>query len=152
MFSVGRHRFAAGVVLLAFLSACAGPPKETYIGYPGPERPQEEIATVRLGDAEWARIDNLETPYSDFHVRHHKYGELKLLPGSYRIEWGHVFAFSPLVNPAVRAEYKHDEAINLTEGRTYTLRADRTFGRGYRIFFWIEDATTGRVVAGTKKS
>ncbi|NIM29686.1 MAG: hypothetical protein GTO67_12925 [Gammaproteobacteria bacterium] len=152
MFSVYRFHITAVVALFAIVSACAGPSKEAYIGYLGPERPESEIATLRLGDAEWAKIDSLDTPYRDFHVSHHMYGEIKLMAGEYHIEWGRVFGFSPLVNPAMSAEYKHDEAISLTDGHSYTLHAQRTYGRGYRVFFWVEDNTTGRVVAGTKKS
>ena len=74
----------------------------------------------------------------------------ELLPGRYNIEWGRVFGSSVLVNPAGFAEYERSETLSLVAGHVYTLRADRTTGHGYRIYFWIEDETTNTVVAGTK--
>lgn len=144
-------RFAFGFVLAALSSGCASPQKDAYIGYLGPEPAADEIVELQLGDAAWVRIDNPDIPYSDMLVHRADYARVKLLPGRYRIEWGKVFGFSPYVNPAVLAEYDGGETVLLERGHVYTLRADRTTGPGFIIYFWVEDETMGTVAAGHRK-
>ncbi len=119
-------------------------PKEVIRGYSGPDLPDASLATVELGSAHWARINEL-------HVKRLKYVIVKVLPGVHRLEWGRTFGVSYLVDPRMIVEYKESATVTLDAGRSYRLRAERTTGRGYRVYFWIEDALTRNVVYGTKK-
>ena len=104
----------------------------------------EALASVDLGAAEWAEID-------DVRVEHHEYGSVKLLPGSHDIKWGKTFAVSFLIDWRMWAPYEHSAIVTLEAGHTYILQTDRTTGPGYRVYFWIEDAATGNVVHGSRK-
>ena len=112
--------------------------------YPGPERPQSEIATVKLVSAYYAQIDGLM-------VSSGEYRQAVLLPGEHEIHWGQWFAVSVMVDPDMFSEGGLTAVVNLEAGHTYELHADRTHGHGYRKYFWITDAATGDVVAGEKK-
>jgi hypothetical protein len=112
--------------------------------YPGPERPQSELATVRLESAYYAQIDGLLVDRGD-------YEQVLLLPGEHEIHWGQWFAVSVLVDPDMFSEGSHTAVVNLQAGHTYELHADRTTGRGYRKYFWMTDAASGDVVAGEEK-
>ncbi len=93
-----------------------------------------------MGDADWVRIDN------DLYVESAKYSAIKLRSGTYSIEIGKEFAVSVLVDIRGFAEHSGKVRVQLEAGRLYRLRAERTYGRGYKVFFWIEDVKTGRPV------
>lgn len=132
--------------LCVWLAACAGTPQETfaYKLYPGPARPAAELAIVRLGDAQEALFDGRPVGQGDWSEAH-------LLPGRHRIEWQSEFGASVMVEPSGSVTGGEAVEVDLVAGRTYVLRADRTTGYGYRLYFWIEDAATGAVVAGEPK-
>lgn len=72
------------------LSACVSLPLDTpYKGYAGVVRPESELAMLRLGDAGWVLIDDERSPNQRIHRE--KYGQIKLLPGTHRIEWEVLF-------------------------------------------------------------
>jgi hypothetical protein len=134
------------VLLLGFLSGCATAPreaKEVYRGYSGTDVRETSLATVELVEVDWAK-------FNDLHVDGQKYSAVKLLPGPYRIEYSRTFGTSFLVNPNMSVSRAVHATIKLEANRTYRLRADRTYGQGFRIYFWIEDAE-GNTVYGTKK-
>ena len=134
------------VLIVGLLAGCARLPKEVYRGYSGPDLPDASVAIVDLGKAGLgASIDGM------YYIDYAKYGTVKLIPGDHRIEWGHGFAISVLVDTAGYREYWNRVRVTLEAGHAYRLEADRTHGHGYSLYFWIEDMTTGRVVAGTKK-
>jgi len=130
------------ILLVGFLSAC-GTPREVYRGYSGTDLPDASLATVELGDATRAKID-------DLHILGEKYSAVKLLPGTRRIEYSVTFGVSFLVDPRMSVSRTVGGTVALEAGRTYRLRADRTYGPGYKVYFWIED-DTGNVVFGIKK-
>lgn len=133
--------------LIAFLlltPGCAALPKEVYRGYSGPDLPDASVATVELGNVSWLQIDGVR-------VEPTKYNAVHLQPATYGIEFGKVFGVSYLVDPKMFVEYMWGEMVTLEAGHTYKLQADRTYGRGYSVYFWIEDKSTGNVVYGTKK-
>lgn len=149
-FSVGTTK-STSLLYAAFLiatllstSGCATLLKEVYRGYSGPELPDASVATVELGNVSWARIDGLN-------IDRQKFAGVKVLPDVHRVEWGRTFGMSFLVDPRMRVEYQDMATVMLDAGRTYRLQADRTYGRCYRVYFWIEDAVDGNVVSGTKK-
>lgn len=138
-------RLFPALLFLALLSGCATADKEiiAYKGYSGPELPDESIAIVRLGDAGWAQFD-------DVRVESPRYNSVKLPPGTYRVAYEVTFGVSFLVDPRMIVSYTTDLPATLQGGHIYKLRGARTYGHGYRVFFWIED-DSGKVIAGTKK-
>ena len=112
--------------------------------YPGNTLEDHEIVKVRLKDAYYAVIDGSQINRSDYEVVH-------MLPGAHKIQWGKVFAISVLVDPAMWREGDGSAVVDLKAGHEYDLYADRTTGHGYSMYFWIQDAESGEVVAGTKK-
>jgi hypothetical protein len=88
----------------------------------------------------------------DMHyVSQTKYGSVKLLASVHRIKWAVIFGVSVMVDAKGYAAYEKISNINLEAGHRYTLRADRMTGQGYKVFFWIEDMTAGKIVSGEKK-
>jgi len=126
------------------LLACAALPDVPYKLYPGPVRPDSDLAIVRLGDADAAKFDDRIASRGDW-------SEVLLLPGEHLIEWQTEFGVSVLVEPSGFAMGGNEAKVMLLAGHVYTLRADRTTGPGYRMFFWIRDETTQQVVAGEAK-
>jgi N-acetylneuraminic acid mutarotase len=138
-------RFQAALLLVIFLSACASLPNEVYRGYSGPDLPDASLATVELGSSDWANIDSLR-------VERQQYGSVKLLPGIHRIEWAQTFGVSVLVDARMIVQYQESWTVNLEAGHAYRLKADRTYGKGYTVRFWIEDARTGAVISETTEA
>jgi hypothetical protein len=145
----GLHvRFSvASYIIIIFsmlLSGCATPTSAVYKLYPGPTKSQSEIATLELYNASSVVIDGLNVSHGDYAVVH-------LLPGDHHLTWTSVHGVSVLIEPSMFAHKDSQHEITLEEGHTYRLRSDRTTGHGYRIYNWIEDITSGSVIAGTKK-
>lgn len=139
-------RVVIALLVLVLLSgdALARKRREPYVGYPGPVRADEELATLRLEEADWVT-------FGDERVHRALHREIKLLPGSYPLRWGCTFGVSFLVNPQMKDRREYGTTVTLEANHTYTLHVDRTYGRGYRVFFWIEDRATGEIIAGVKK-
>ena len=100
--------------------------------------------TLQLGSASEVIIDSMKVDHSD-------YGTVVMLPGPHEIRWNTWFGVSVLVEPSGFATRKAGHVVDLKAGHTYILKADRTTGHGYRTYLWIEDTSTGEVIAGTKK-
>ena len=129
------------VLIVGLLAGCARLPKEVYRGYSGPDLPDASLAIVDLGKAHHgAFIDGM------YYIDYEKYGTVKLIPGDHRIEWSHGNQ-SLLLDRLGYRNIWQSVSVTLEAGHAYRLEVDRTTGR----YFWIEDMTTGRVVAGTKK-
>lgn len=126
--------------------ACATSPRETqpYKLYPGPVRPAAEFAIVQMGDAGAAEFDGRAASARDW-------TEVHLLPGEHRIRWQTEFGVSAMVDPAMFVTGGNEASVTLAAGHVYSLRADRTTGPGYRLFFWITDDTSREIVAGEPK-
>jgi hypothetical protein len=129
--------------LAALLMACASGPREThaYKLYPGPARPATELAIVQMGDAGAATFDGRVASAGDW-------TEVHLLPGEHSVRWQTEFLVSVMVEPGGFATGGNEALVTLAAGRVYSLRADRTTGPGYRMYFWIRDETTREIVAG----
>ncbi|MDX1516682.1 MAG: hypothetical protein R3288_07575 [Woeseiaceae bacterium] len=132
-----HHQHITTVSMLVVLAGCAGNSPHVYKLYPGAERPDAELATLELGDRVCrATVDGLQVNCLD-------YGSVKLAPGRHCIDFSADFAVSYLVNSDMRDSVSAAGCATLEAGRTYVLRGDRTTGRGYTMFAWIEDAETG---------
>jgi len=133
-------------VCVALLLGCAGRSTETiaYKLYPGPLRTPSEIAIVRLGDAYTLEIDGRPVSQVDW-------TEVHVLPGTHVLRWQTEFLVSAMIEPTGFATGGREAVVALEAGHVYVVRADRTTGAGYRMFFWIEEADSGRVVAGKAK-
>ncbi len=145
------YRCLAVLALLGTAASCATPPTAVYQGYLGTPRSPAELSVVHLGDADRVRIDDLRPGYPDLHLWRGDFAAVQLLPGEYLIEWSHVFGVSVLIDPSGFAGYERRHTVALEAGHAYRLRADRTTGPGYRVFFWIEDEASGQVIAGQRK-
>jgi len=135
------------LIIPAILTGCAADhPKEVYRGYScGLEPPENSLAELDMGTACEAFIDDMH------YVSAAKYRLVTLAAGVHRIRWAVVFGVSVMVDPSGYARYEALSDVNFEAGHQYKLSADRTTGQGYRVFFWIEDMTTGTLVYGAKK-
>jgi len=136
------HAMLLGILL----AACAtGPePVHSYKLYTGPVRPLAELAVVQLGDA-------YDTEFNGRPVSRRDWSEVHLLPGEHTIRWQAEFGVSVMIEPSGFASRGREAGVQLEAGKVYRLRADRTTGPGYRTYLWIQEASTGAVVAGTRK-
>jgi hypothetical protein len=146
-----RHRtYTATLGCLLFLiwtvSGCgAGSPKGVYRAHYGVEPPESELATLDMGAAYELIIDER------YYVSGRKYGAVRLPAGPHRVWWATSFGVSVMVEPSGHAAFGIVSDVSLEAGHTYRLCADRTTGHGYRVYHWILDMTTGRIVWGEKK-
>ena len=75
------------------------------------------------------------------------YAELK--PGLHNIEYGGEIGTSFLLNPKMSDKYNYSATINMLANHTYKVLHERTyFYKGYNDYFWIEDKTSGEILAG----
>jgi hypothetical protein len=133
-----------GMMMLIVVAACVSLPEASYKLYPGAKRSSSEISIVRLGDASAAEFDGRLALRQDW-------SEVHLLPGEHTIAWETAFGLSVLVEPSGFATGGYEAEVMLEAGHIYTLRADRTTGAGYRLFFWLRDETAQQIVAGKPK-
>lgn len=142
----GSRAHAIGWLVILLLVACASAdPRPVYKLYPGPVRPAAELATLHFEAAANAfRVDGLLVERGDW-------DSVELLPGEYVISWGKTFSVSPLVDPSGMGRAEETVRVELEAGHRYAVCADRTTGKGYRMFLWIEDWSTGEVVGGVRK-
>jgi len=117
---------------------------QIYKLYPGSARPLSDLAVVAIGDVPSANIDGLNVSATD-------YQEIHLLPGQHMLAWRKGFGFSVMVEPAMMKVAEMAIAVELQAGHVYRLFADRTYGTGYKFYFWIEDTADGKVIGGAKK-
>ena len=149
---VNRLGMFAAVVLLnscyvgpGSLSALSiGADPHVYKLYPGEVLAESEIVRINMADAYYLIIDDYKVARSD-------YQQVLVLPGEHVIRWGKEFMISVMVDSSMFREGEGRAVVNLIAGHTYELYADRTTGQGYSMFFWIQDAESGEVIAGTKK-
>jgi hypothetical protein len=141
-----RKRTVAYLITLlaVFMFGCASIPKETYRAYTGEDLPDTSLALLDIGRAGSVQIDGM------YYIEGSEYSMVKLMPGSHRIEWTQLFGISVMVDPRGIVAFDLKETITLQAGHIYKLQADRTHGHGYRVYMWIEDTSTGSVVAGNK--
>ena len=129
---------------LALLIGCA-PKPDRYIGYEGPSKQANEVALLRAVGASIWEIDGerFEHPDPDRY-----YSEAHLLPGDYQVTAYRWFGVSVLIVPRGYIEVTRRFYLSMEPGHVYELHADRTTGPGFRVSFWVKDATTGAIVAG----
>lgn len=135
-------------MVLVFLSlsyGCASyPSTEIYKLYPGPVRSNDSIAVVHLGKERSVHIDGMSINLRDW-------GSVHLPPGLHSITWQRMFMVSVLINASGWDKREIHLDINLEAGHVYILKSERTTGHGYRMYQWVEDLTSEKVVAGTRK-
>lgn len=131
-------------ISLLILAGCATP-KEVYLGYSGIDIREDELCTLDITQAPEVVIDDM------YYVGAGKYGTVKLTAGAHKIKWVSHFVVSVLVEPSGHAAFSIISDVTFEAGHAYKLLNDRTTGRGYKVYFWIEDTTTGETVWGRKK-
>jgi hypothetical protein len=73
----------------------------------------------------------------------------ELKPGKHNIRYGGKIGTSFLLNPKMSDSYDYSASIDMRAGHTYKVIHERTYGYGsYEDYFWIEDTTTGEIMAG----
>ena len=132
-------------VLVFALTGCATP--DQFIGYPGQARQAAEISIVRGKSAELHEVDGVRLEHPE---PYKYYGEAHLLPGHHRVTAYRRFGVSVLLVLKGYVEATRTFSLNMEAGHVYELHADRTTGPGFRLYFWVEDATTRSLVAGEK--
>lgn len=135
------HRAFVVLGLAALLAPFAsGAVEFAYKLYPGPARPQTELAIVRMGDAHLAWFNGRPASSKDW-------VEVQLLPGEHVIRWKIREVDTGWDTPVgfpIRAV--------LEAGHVYTLRADPRLFRSdpppeRSELFWVEDLGTREVGA-----
>jgi len=117
---------------------------QIYKLYPGDPRPENSLAILSIGDVPRVTVDGLSVSATDYQLIH-------LLPGDHTLAWQKEFGFSVMVEPSMTKTAGMTITAELLAGHTYKLFADRTYGTGYRFYFWIEDMTDAKVIGGEKK-
>lgn len=145
----GKHYRALPLVLILVIvcAGCAGRTPDVYYGYLGEARTDAEVAIVRGVTAALHEIDGKQLKHSD---PDKYYREARIPPGPHTVTLHRWFGVSVLVVPKGYVEAVSTFSINLEPGHVYELHGDRTTGPGFRVYLWIVDATTGKVVAGQK--
>lgn len=118
--------------------------RQVYKLYPGDVKSSSDLAIVEMGDVPLAKIDGLNVSATDYQVIH-------LLPGEHMLALRQTFGFSVMVEPSMMRKAETAITVELLSDHTYKLFADRTYGTGYKLYFWVEDTTDGKVIGGTKK-
>lgn len=129
------------------LVGCTSPPRDVYRAYTGPELSETSLALLDLGKPSSVSSVQIDGMY---YLEVYDYSLVKLLPGPHRLVWHDSFGVSVLVDTRMSVEFALKAAIDMQAGHTYRLCKDRTTGKNYRAYMWIEDTTTGNVVAGEK--
>ncbi len=146
----GNHYRAHPLLLILVIvcAGCAGLTTDVYYGYLGEARSDAEVAIVRSVTAALEEIDGKQLKHPD---PDKYYSEARMPPGPHTVTLYREFGVSVLIVPKGYVEAVSTFPINLEPGHVYELHGDRTTGLGFRVYLWIVDATTGKVVAGQKK-
>lgn len=121
---------------------------EIYKAYSGPEKTPGEITTILMVGKtysadyiDWVIVENTR-------IDHEKYGEITILPGSYKIKWGRTFFMSPMIKASGSEKRSWRTTISFEAGHTYTIHANRTVGPGYILYSWITDDSLNKILWG----
>jgi hypothetical protein len=141
-----RRILFTGLAVLALLQGCASTAGDyhSYKLYAGPERPIAELAILDIADVHAVTVDGLQVTRWD-------YGTVQLLPGTHTLLIEKGYGFSVMVEPSMHGTFENSLEVEVEAGRTYKVISDRTYGHGYRVYFWVEDAASGDLIAGVKK-
>ena len=165
-------RLFCSATLIAVVVGCSSPPREpdafvVYKGYAGPDLPVDQIAVLTCKSycmAIW-NVDDPDNPrkqwWSTVGVwEKETWVEASLLPGEYRLQYGCYKYATSLFDRDLW--FERLKTLELEAGHTYV--ADAACGIYYTSFLtgrrrsdypeylWIEDETTGAVVAGRAPS
>jgi hypothetical protein len=135
-----------GCVTVPFNFSTTTVPKGTYRAYYGVEPAETELATLDLGSAPGAIIDDMHF------VSGKNYSLVKLIAGMHSIKWVESNGISDLEAPTGHAAYYEKSKINFEPGHTYSffrIWAKRT-GGDYELYTWIEDMTAGKLCMGRR--
>lgn len=141
--AVMKNTYAAIVVSVLLLSACAERGDGVYRTWVGPDRSNMAIVTLRLGDDVGDVIIRERTlPRSE-------YGTIILVPGNYVLYERDNASIGITIRPALVNTEQAKANSELILGHTYTLRAGKAKDSGARAL-WVEDARSGEVFIDTR--
>lgn len=137
--------------LLLFVIAivgCAAP--DTHREFVNDALDVSEIAIVRAASADIHSIDGTRLEHPDSHKY---YSEIHLPPGQHEIIIYRKFAVSALLRLKGYIEVVSEPlSVELKAGHIYSLNGDRSTGDpDIWVELWIEDTTTGEVIARGKQ-
>ena len=140
-----------GLLLFAIaIVGCAGPAPDTHKEFVNEALSESEIAIVRAVSADIHSIDGarIKHPDSDKY-----YSEIYLPPGQHEIIIYRKFAVSALLRLKGYMEVLSEPlSVELEAGHIYSLNGDRSTGDpDIWVGLWIEDTTTGEVIARSKQ-
>ena len=137
--------------LIVLFSSCASAPKHPTAIYQADnvaELGSGSVASILLvvrsdlrDYVDWVHIENTT-------IDHDEYGEIRIPPGTYLLEWGRKFPVSPMVKLSGSEKREWSTNVTLEAGHVYTIHAKRTVGPGYRIYSWITDDSLNKVIWG----
>gem|GEM_PF-2634682 len=114
--------------------------------YQGPEPADDKVAILdwsgwnspRVSEIDGRAVDGGGFPQS----------RARLLPGKHHIRYGGCFGASVLRGPRWRCQ-DESAVVYLRAGRIYRAKRERVYGHRRDVDYqWIEDTTTGEVIAG----
>lgn len=131
-------------LFVAALVGCAGLTPDIHKGYVGEDKSESEVAIVRAVTAAIHKIDGNKVKHPD---PNKFYQEVHLPPGLHTITLYRWFGVSVLIVSKGFIEVVSESfSVVLEPGHIYELHGDRTTGV-IRVILWIEDSTTGEIVA-----
>jgi hypothetical protein len=131
------------------MTACAGLEPKTLNSFAGPKRPDSEVAVIRKVDTGLSHIDGMTIP-ARAEEGNPYYRDIRVLPGRHSLEVHRIWGASVMVSSSGYVQGSKSLTADFEAGHVYELRSDRTHGAGVDLFFWIEDVTANKVVAGKK--
>ena len=139
MDNCGRGEITAAVVftlVLLVLTGCGAlSTGGIYRAYVGLEPTESELATLELGAAQEAIIDDR------YYVSRAKYPSVKLVPGLHKITWETAFGVSVMVDPKGYAAFGIVSRVTFEPGHVYRLSG--FYRRGFGIEPIIADLDLG---------
>lgn len=147
--TLATYRYGLLLFVIAIVG-CAGPAPDTHREFVNEALQESEIAVVRAVSADIYSIDGarLKHPDSDKY-----YSEIYLPPGQHEIIIYRRFAVSAMLRLKGYIEAVSEPlSVELEAGHIYSLNGDRSTGDpDIWVGLWIEDTTTGEVIARSKQ-
>lgn len=135
--------YAAIVLLILLLSACAERGDNVYRTWVGPDRPNMAIVTLNLGD------DVRDVTVRERTLARSDYGTILLVPGKYTLRERDDASIGITIRPVLVNTEQARASGELILGHTYVLHAGKSKESGERAL-WIVDARSGDVFIDTR--
>ena len=140
------RRIILSLLGLALLQGCVsisgGNSGQSYKLYPGPALPPAELAELDITHLT-VTVDGLRVDWLDYATVH-------LLSGKHSLRIDRCCG-GVVLRAGMYGASQRSFNVDLEAGGSYKLIGHRKRGGASRYYFWVEDATTGAVIAGEEK-